>query len=193
MQSPTSNYYFARLFMRHRRLVYTTADQGVIDICYRHKSCRKGNCLASQALGIAAAVPLFMVRECDFLGHLEQRHANTDPLKCVFNCIATEGTVRHHDLEFIRIQRAWLEQNPVNASVEKVEQGSSLVDQAGETMGELVTSIQKSTNLMREISSASNEQANGVAQVGEAVTLMDQTTQQNAALVEQMAAAANSL
>ncbi len=81
----------------------------------------------------------------------------------------------------------------INASVEKVEQGSSLVDQAGETMGELVTSIQKSTNLMREISSASNEQANGVAQVGEAVTLMDQTTQQNAALVEQMAAAANSL
>jgi methyl-accepting chemotaxis protein-1 (serine sensor receptor) len=81
----------------------------------------------------------------------------------------------------------------INASVEKVEQGSSLVDQAGETMGELVTSIQKSTNLMREISSASNEQANGVAQIGEAVTLMDQTTQQNAALVEQMAAAANSL
>ena len=81
----------------------------------------------------------------------------------------------------------------INASVEKVEQGSALVDEAGETMGELVTSIQKTTELIREISSASNEQANGVSQVGEAVTLMDQTTQQNAALVEQMAAAANSL
>ena len=81
----------------------------------------------------------------------------------------------------------------INASVEKVAQGSALVDEAGNTMNELVTSIQKSTDLMREISTASNDQANGVAQIGEAVTLMDQTTQQNAALVEEMAAAASSL
>jgi methyl-accepting chemotaxis protein-2 (aspartate sensor receptor) len=81
----------------------------------------------------------------------------------------------------------------INASVEKVEQGAALVDQAGTTMGEVVTSIKRVTDIMGEISSASNEQAAGVAQVGEAVSHMDQATQQNAALVEQMAAAASNL
>jgi len=81
----------------------------------------------------------------------------------------------------------------INASVERVEQGTALVDKAGETMTEVVTSIRRVTDIMGEISAASNEQASGVAQVGEAVTQMDQTTQQNAALVEEMAAAASSL
>jgi len=81
----------------------------------------------------------------------------------------------------------------INASVERVEQGTALVDQAGVTMTEVVSSIQRVTDLMGEISAASNEQSQGVAQVGEAVTQMDQVTQQNAALVEEMAAAASSL
>ena len=81
----------------------------------------------------------------------------------------------------------------IGASVERVEHGTSLVDQAGVTMAEVVSSIKRVTDLMGEISAASNEQALGVAQVGEAVTQMDQTTQQNAALVEEMAAAASSL
>ncbi|HPW29488.1 MAG TPA: methyl-accepting chemotaxis protein [Rhodoferax sp.] len=81
----------------------------------------------------------------------------------------------------------------INASVERVEHGTALVDQAGTTMTEVVSSIKRVTDIMGEISAASNEQALGVAQVGEAVTQMDQTTQQNAALVEQMAAAASSL
>jgi methyl-accepting chemotaxis protein len=81
----------------------------------------------------------------------------------------------------------------INASVERVEEGTELVDKAGETMTEVVTAIRQVTSLMREISAASNEQASGVAQVGEAVMLMDHATQQNAALVEQMAAAASSL
>ena len=81
----------------------------------------------------------------------------------------------------------------INASVERVEQGSTLVDQAGVTMAEVVSSIHRVTDIMGEISAASSEQALGVSQVGEAVTQMDQSTQQNAALVEQMAAAANSL
>ncbi len=81
----------------------------------------------------------------------------------------------------------------IGASVERVEHGTSLVDQAGTTMAEVVSSIKRVTDLMGEISAASNEQALGVAQVGEAVTQMDQTTQQNAALVEEMAAAASSL
>ena len=81
----------------------------------------------------------------------------------------------------------------IGTSVERVEHGSTLVDQAGETMAEVVTSIKRVTDIMGEISAASNEQAAGVAQIGEAVTQMDQTTQQNAALVEEMAAAAASL
>ncbi len=81
----------------------------------------------------------------------------------------------------------------INASVERVEQGSSLVDQAGITMNEVVSSIRQVTDIMGHISTASDEQSLGVSQVGEAVTMMDQVTQQNAALVEEMAAAASSL
>jgi methyl-accepting chemotaxis protein len=81
----------------------------------------------------------------------------------------------------------------INTSVERVEQGTTLVDQAGVTMTEVVSSIKRVTDLMGEISAASNEQSAGVAQVGQAVTQMDQATQQNAALVEEMAAAASSL
>ena len=81
----------------------------------------------------------------------------------------------------------------INASVERVEQGTLLVDQAGSTMTEVVNSIRRATDLMGEISAANREQATGVAQVGEAVTQIDQVTQQNAALVEEMAAAASSL
>lgn len=81
----------------------------------------------------------------------------------------------------------------ISTSVERVEQGTNLVDQAGVTMGEVVASIKRVTDLMGEISAASNEQAAGVSQVGEAVVQMDQVTQQNAALVEEMAAAASSL
>jgi uncharacterized phage infection (PIP) family protein YhgE len=81
----------------------------------------------------------------------------------------------------------------ISASVERVEQGTLLVDKAGETMTEVVNSIQRVTDIMGEISAASNEQSQGVAQVGEAITQMDQATQQNAALVEEMAASATSL
>jgi len=81
----------------------------------------------------------------------------------------------------------------IGASVERVEHGSVLVDKAGETMKEVVNSIRRVTDIMGEISAASNEQSAGVSQVGEAVQSMDQVTQQNAALVEEMAAAASSL
>ena len=81
----------------------------------------------------------------------------------------------------------------IDTSVERVAQGTSLVDRAGATMREVVTSIRRVTDIMGEISAASAEQSAGVGQVGEAVTQMDQATQQNAALVEEMAAAASSL
>ena len=81
----------------------------------------------------------------------------------------------------------------ISASVERVAQGSALVDRAGATMSEVVGAIRRVTDIVGEISAASHEQSLGVAQVGEAVTQMDQVTQQNAALVEEMAAAASSL
>lgn len=81
----------------------------------------------------------------------------------------------------------------INASVERVDQGSALVDSAGVTMVEVVTSIRQVTDIMGHISVASAEQSAGVSQIGEAVSQMDKATQQNAALVEQMAAAASGL
>ena len=81
----------------------------------------------------------------------------------------------------------------ISASVERVEQGTAQVDRAGSTMNEVVAAIRRVTDIVGEISTASHEQSLGVAQVGEAVAQMDQVTQQNAALVEEMAAAAGSL
>ena len=81
----------------------------------------------------------------------------------------------------------------ITASVDKVEQGTALVDQAGATMTEVVSSIRRVADIVGEISSASNEQSLGVGQVAEAIGSVDQTTQHNAALVEEMAAAASSL
>ncbi len=81
----------------------------------------------------------------------------------------------------------------IGTSVERVERGTALVDKAGATMTEVVSAIRRVTDIMGEISAASNEQSQGVSQVGEAITQMDQATQQNAALVEQSAAAADSL
>ncbi|MEY4752261.1 MAG: hypothetical protein RIQ60_4475 [Pseudomonadota bacterium] len=81
----------------------------------------------------------------------------------------------------------------IQASVERVEQGTDLVDRAGRTMQEVVTSIRQVTDIVGQISHASQEQSVGLGQVVEAISQMDQVTQQNAALVEQMAAATASL
>ena len=81
----------------------------------------------------------------------------------------------------------------IGRSVEQVEQGTLLVDEAGKTMGEIVGSIRRVSDIVAEIASASAEQSSGVQQVGLAVSQMDQATQQNAALVEESAAAAESL
>jgi len=81
----------------------------------------------------------------------------------------------------------------INASVDKVDSGSRLVAQAGETMTEIVASVQRVSDIIGEISAASSEQSDGIGQVNTAVTELDQMTQQNAALVEESAAAAESL
>ena len=81
----------------------------------------------------------------------------------------------------------------IGDSVEKVDMGSKLVDEAGETMDDIVTSVELVTEIMSGIATASQEQSSGIEQVNQAVGQMDEATQQNAALVEQAAAAAESL
>ncbi len=81
----------------------------------------------------------------------------------------------------------------IAASVEKVEAGSGLVSEAGKTMGDIVTQVQRVTDLINEMSAATREQNQGFQQVGAAVVQLDQVTQQNAALVEESAAASDSL
>ncbi|MFY9513513.1 MAG: methyl-accepting chemotaxis protein, partial [Rubrivivax sp.] len=81
----------------------------------------------------------------------------------------------------------------VGASVDKVESGSRLVADAGSTMGEIVASVQRLSQIVAEITHSSGEQSRGLGQVNHAVAELDQMTQQNAALVEQSAAAAESL
>ncbi|HSW07200.1 methyl-accepting chemotaxis protein [Aquabacterium sp.] len=81
----------------------------------------------------------------------------------------------------------------ISTSVERVEHGTQLVDQAGSTMQDVVASIRRVTQIVGEISAASSQQSAGVGQIGEAIGQMDHSTQQNAALVEQSAAAAESL
>jgi methyl-accepting chemotaxis protein len=81
----------------------------------------------------------------------------------------------------------------ITDSVRRVDAGSQLVDQAGKTMEEIVSSVKRVTDIMGEITAASQEQSSGIEQVNQAVAQMDEVTQQNAALVEQAAAAAESL
>ncbi|ADJ66004.1 HAMP domain-containing protein [Herbaspirillum seropedicae] len=81
----------------------------------------------------------------------------------------------------------------IDDSVSRVDNGSRLVEQAGTTMTEVVASVRRVTDVVAEISAASNEQSDGIEQINHAITQMDQVTQQNAALVEEAAAAAQSL
>lgn len=81
----------------------------------------------------------------------------------------------------------------IDDSVEKVENGTELVDNAGKTMEEIVSSIKHVADIMSEITAASQEQSSGIEQVNQAIMQMDDVTQQNAALVEEAAASAESL
>lgn len=81
----------------------------------------------------------------------------------------------------------------INESVEKVGDGSQLVNQSGQTLAEIVDSVKRVTDIIAEISAASQEQASGIDQVNKAVMQMDQSTQQNAALVEEATSASQSM
>jgi methyl-accepting chemotaxis protein len=81
----------------------------------------------------------------------------------------------------------------IQDSVARVDAGSKLVDESGRTLGEIVSAVKKVTDIVAEIAAASREQSSGIEQVNKAVMQMDQTTQQNAALVEEAAAASQAI
>lgn len=81
----------------------------------------------------------------------------------------------------------------INESIQRVTDGSQLVDQSGKTLGEIVSSVKRVTDIIAEITAASQEQASGIDQVNKAIMQMDETTQQNAALVEETSSASQSM
>jgi methyl-accepting chemotaxis protein len=81
----------------------------------------------------------------------------------------------------------------INESVQRVTDGSELVDQCGKTLEEIVGSVKRVTDIIAEITAASQEQASGIDQVNKAIMQMDETTQQNAALVEEATSASQSM
>ncbi|WP_198264852.1 methyl-accepting chemotaxis protein [sulfur-oxidizing endosymbiont of Gigantopelta aegis] len=81
----------------------------------------------------------------------------------------------------------------IKDSVEKVDEGTRLVDESGKTLGEIVNSVRKVSDIIAEIAAASGEQSAGIEQVNQAITSLDEVTQQNAALVEEAAAASESM
>jgi methyl-accepting chemotaxis protein len=81
----------------------------------------------------------------------------------------------------------------INESIQRVNDGSELVDQSGKTLGEIVNSVKRVTDIIAEITAASQEQASGIDQVNKAIMQMDETTQQNAALVEETTSASQSM
>jgi len=81
----------------------------------------------------------------------------------------------------------------IRDSVEKVDNGTSLVNESGQTLAEIVEAVERVTTMIKEISSASEEQASGIEQVNKAISQMDEMTQQNAALVEEASAASETM
>ncbi|MCX5724292.1 MAG: methyl-accepting chemotaxis protein, partial [Nitrospirae bacterium] len=81
----------------------------------------------------------------------------------------------------------------INESIQRVTDGSELVDQSGKTLAEIVGSVKRVTDIIAEISASAQEQASGIDQVNKAIVQMDETTQQNAALVEEATSASQSM
>ena len=110
---------------------------------------------------------------------------------------AADTETKHTDTGAWLAQRSAAAAKEIKAliaeSVERVDVGCKLVNEAGATMGEVVTSIRRVTEIMSEIALAGQEQSSGIAQVNQAVAQMDHVTQQNAALVEEAAAAADAM
>ena len=174
------------------QLVGSTADIAV-----------KGGQVVSQVVGTMASIKESSRKIADIIGVIDGIAFQTNILALNAAVEAARAGEQGRGFAVVASEVRSLAQRSASAakeiktliedSVGKVEAGGKLVDDAGQTMDEIVSSVKRATGIMSEIASASQEQSDGISQINQAIAQMDSVTQQNAALVEQAAAAAESL
>jgi methyl-accepting chemotaxis protein-1 (serine sensor receptor) len=197
----------------------TAASMEELTSTVRHNadSARQANQLAIGAASVASEGGATVERVVDTMAQIEQSSRKIAEIISVIDGIAFQTNIlalnaaveaarageQGRGFAVVASEVRTLAQRSANAakeikglietSVDKVADGSALVSQAGATMGEIVASVQRVTDIMAEISAASQEQSAGIEQVNRTIMQMDETTQQNAALVEEASAAARSM
>ncbi|UMR30996.1 methyl-accepting chemotaxis protein [Massilia sp. MB5] len=164
---------------------------------------RKGGVVVSQVVGTMDAIKASSSNVVDIIGVIDSIAFQTNILALNAAVEAARAGEQGRGFAVVATEVRNLAQRSATAakeikaliddSVSKVEDGSRLVNQAGETMAELVASVERVTTIIEDIASASSQQIGGIEQINAAITQMDTVTQQNAALVEQAAAAAEAL
>ena len=163
----------------------------------------KGGAVVSQVVDTMAAINVSSRKIVDIIGVIDGIAFQTNILALNAAVEAARAGEQGHGFAVVASEVRNLAQRSaaaakevktlINDSVEKVDAGGKLVDQAGSTMAEIVQSITRVTDIMSEIAAATLEQTAGIEQINMAIAQMDEVTQQNAALVEEAAAAAGSL
>ena len=164
---------------------------------------RKGGAVVAQVVGTMGSINESAKKIADIIGVIDGIAFQTNILALTAAVEAARAGEQGRGFAVVATEVRNLAQRSAAAakeikgliedSVDKVNTGSVLVDQAGATMEEIVASIRRVTDIMGDIANASHEQSAGIEQVNQAISQMDQVTQQNAALVEEAAAAASSL
>jgi methyl-accepting chemotaxis protein len=163
----------------------------------------KGGQVVSAAVGAMTAITESSKKVADIIGVIEQIAFQTNMLALNAAVEAARAGDQGRGFAVVAAEVRNLAQRSAAAakeikgliqdSAEKVEQGAKLVNRSGETLQEIVGSVKKVSDIVGEINAASDEQASGIEQINTAVTEMDKSTQQNAAMVEEAAAAAESM
>ncbi|MDX2022826.1 MAG: methyl-accepting chemotaxis protein [Deltaproteobacteria bacterium] len=166
-------------------------------------SAEKGGQVVNSAVSAMSAITEASKRVADIIGVIEQIAFQTNMLALNAAVEAARAGDQGRGFAVVAAEVRNLAQRSAGAakeiksliqdSQEKVEQGAKLVNRSGETLQEIVGSVNKVSDIIGEINAASEEQASGIDQINSAVTSMDKGTQQNAAMVEEAAAAAESL
>jgi methyl-accepting chemotaxis protein len=163
----------------------------------------KGGCVVAEVVGTMGAINASSRKIVDIIGVIDGIAFQTNILALNAAVEAARAGEQGRGFAVVAAEVRNLAQRSASAakeiktligdSVDKVEEGSKQVAEAGRTMDEIVDSVKRVTDIMAEITAASQEQTSGIEQINQAITQMDQVTQQNAALVEEAAAAASSL
>ena len=166
-------------------------------------SAEKGGSVVGEAVKAMTAITDASKKVADIIGVIEQIAFQTNMLALNAAVEAARAGDQGRGFAVVAAEVRNLAQRSAGAakeikgliqdSAEKVDQGAKLVNRSGETLQEIVTSVKKVSDIIAEITSASTEQASGIDQINTAVVQMDKTTQQNAAMVEEAASAAESM